>query len=58
MTRKGQLLIILVVALVNVTTEVSGQGLEANLARARLPDARVESSAVYDGVDSVYLFGG
>jgi hypothetical protein len=48
----------LVVALVTVSNPVSGQGFEAKLAGARLPYPLYESSAVYDGVDNVYLFGG
>jgi hypothetical protein len=50
--------IFLVVALVTVSNPVSGQGFEAKVAGARLPYTLSESSAVYDGVDNVYLFGG
>jgi hypothetical protein len=46
------------VALVTVSNRASGQGLEAKFAGARLPYTLYESSAVYDGVDNVYLFGG
>jgi hypothetical protein len=54
---RSQFLIILVMALGIFSTHVSGQGLEAKLAGARRYTL-VRSSAVYDGVDSVYLFGG
>jgi hypothetical protein len=57
MTRNGWSLIILG-ALVIVSTEVSGQGLEAKLAGAQLPNTLYGSSSVYDGADSVYIFGG
>jgi hypothetical protein len=50
--------IFLVVALVTVNNPVSGQGLEAKVAGARLPYTLYESSAVYDGLDNVYLCGG
>jgi hypothetical protein len=58
MTRNGWSLIILVLALTTVCTEVSGQGLEAKLAGSQLPNTLYGSSAVYDGADSVYIFGG
>jgi hypothetical protein len=35
-----------------------GQDLEAKLADARLPTGLYYSTAVYDGIDSVYIFGG
>jgi hypothetical protein len=53
-----QSLMFLVVALVTVSNPVSGQGFEAKLAGARLPYTIYDSSAAYDGVDNVYLFGG
>jgi hypothetical protein len=53
-----QSLIFLVVALVTVSTPVSGQVLEAKVAGARLPFPISDNSAVYDGVDNVYVFGG
>jgi hypothetical protein len=58
MRRNGQSLKFLVVALVIVNTELSGQEFEAKLAGTRLPNTLYVSSAVYDGVDNVYLFGG
>jgi hypothetical protein len=58
MTRNGRSLIILVVALVIVSAEVSGQDFEAKLAGTRLPNTLASSRAVYDGVDYVYLLGG
>jgi hypothetical protein len=54
---RSQFLIKLVMALGIFSTHVSGQGLEAKLAGARLPYTLVWSSAVYDGVGNVYLFG-
>jgi hypothetical protein len=35
-----------------------GEGLEAQLAGAKLPTALYLSTAVYDGTDNVYIFGG
>jgi hypothetical protein len=60
MRRNGRSLILVIVALVTVGTEVSGEEFEAKLAGARLPNPLVFSSAVYDGVevDNLYLFGG
>jgi hypothetical protein len=52
-------IIVLIFAALNCSTEAEGQqGLEAKLAGARLPTTLIESSAVYDGVDNVYIFGG
>jgi hypothetical protein len=57
MSRKKATLLILVV--LNSSIETAGQqGLEAKLAGARLPTTLWDSSAVYDGVDNVYIFGG
>jgi hypothetical protein len=36
----------------------SERGLEAIVARAKLPTALYSHAAVYDGNDSVYIFGG
>jgi hypothetical protein len=58
MTRNGRSLIILAVALVIVTAQVSGQDFEAKLAGTRLPNTLANGCAVYDGVDNVYLLGG
>jgi hypothetical protein len=38
--------------------ESNGQGLEANLAGVKLSTGLIYSSAVYDGKDFVYVFGG
>jgi hypothetical protein len=45
-------------ALVHSFGESSGEGLEAKLAVAKLPATLDSSTAVYDGDDSVYIFGG
>jgi hypothetical protein len=59
MSRKRAILIFFVLAVLNWSTETAGQdGLEAKLAGARLPTTLYRSSAVYDGVDNVYIFGG
>jgi hypothetical protein len=59
MSRKRAILIVLVLVVLNWITETAGQdGLEAKLAGARLPTTLYRSSAVYDGVDYVYIFGG
>jgi hypothetical protein len=39
-------------------SESYGQGLEAIVASAKLPTALYSHAAVYDGDDSVYIFGG
>jgi hypothetical protein len=39
-------------------SESDGQGLEAKVAGAKLPTPLYRHSAVYDGNDSVYIFGG
>jgi hypothetical protein len=59
MSRKRAILIVLVLAVLNCSTETAGQqGLEAKLAGTRLPTKLWGSSAVYDGIDNVYIFGG
>jgi hypothetical protein len=59
MSRKRAIFIVLVWAVLNWSTETEGQqGLEAKLAGTRLPASLFDSSAVYDGVDNVYIFGG
>jgi hypothetical protein len=59
MNNRTRSLIVLVVAIIiNCSKIISGQGLEFKLAGARLPKTLRESSAVYDGVDHVYIFGG
>jgi hypothetical protein len=58
-SRKRAMLIVFVMAVLNWAIETAGQqGLEAKLAGARLPTSLSQSSAVYDGVDDVYIFGG
>jgi hypothetical protein len=39
-------------------SESYGQGLEAIVAKAKLPTALYSHAAVYDGIHSVYIFGG
>jgi hypothetical protein len=52
------LFVIAVVALLLCFGESDGEGLEAKLAGAKLPVTLYHSTAVYDGNDSVYIFGG
>jgi hypothetical protein len=59
MSRKRAITIVLVLVVLNCSTETAGrQCLEAKLAGARLPAMLYYSSAVYDGIDNVYIFGG
>jgi hypothetical protein len=59
MSRKKATAILLILVVLNSSIETAGQqGLEAKLAGARLPTTLWDSSAVYDGVDNVYIFGG
>jgi hypothetical protein len=59
MSRKRAILIVFASAVLNCSSEVAGQyTLEAKLAGARLPNSVYYSSAVYDGADNVYIFGG
>jgi hypothetical protein len=59
MSRKRAILMVFVMAVLNWATETARQqGLEAKPAGARLPTSLSQCSAVYDGVDSVYIFGG
>jgi uncharacterized membrane protein YqhA len=59
MSRKLSTVIVLVLAVLTWTTETAGQeGLEAKLAGAKLPTTLYRCSAVYDGIDNVYIFGG
>jgi hypothetical protein len=56
---KRAIIIFLVLTILNCTTASAGQqGLEAELAEARLPTTLYGSSTVNDGVDTVYIFGG
>jgi hypothetical protein len=50
--------VIAVVALVHIFGAINGEALEAKVADAKLPTALYASTAVYDGNDSVYIFGG
>jgi hypothetical protein len=47
-----------VVALVYCLGQSNGEGLEAKVAVAKLPTPLRDSTAVYDGNDYVYIFGG
>jgi hypothetical protein len=59
MDKKEQVFSIAVVLLLaQYFSESYGQGLEGIVAVAKLPTALWCSTAVYDGNDSVYLFGG
>jgi hypothetical protein len=49
---------IAVVVLLQSFGKSSGQVLEAKLAGAKLPTPLYLSTSVYDGIDSVYIFGG
>jgi hypothetical protein len=53
----GRLIFVLAVA-VQCFGEGNGESLEAKLAGAKQPTALANSAAVYDGNDSVYIFGG
>jgi hypothetical protein len=50
--------LITVVALLHSIGPSYGQVLAAKLAAAKLPTALYYSASVYDGIDSVYIFGG
>jgi hypothetical protein len=50
--------VIAVVVLVHCLVQSNGEGLEAKLAVSKLPEALYLSTAVYDGNDSVFIFGG
>jgi hypothetical protein len=59
MYRQGHLTFVIAVALlVHCFVSTYGQGLEAKLAGAKLPTPLELSTAVYDGTDNVYIFGG
>jgi hypothetical protein len=47
-----------VAVLVHCLSPTYGQRLEAKLAGAKLPKTLYLSTAVYDGTDNVYIFGG
>jgi hypothetical protein len=56
--RQNHLILVAVTMLQCCFKESKGQGLEAKLAGGKLPTALYYSTAVYDGNDSVFLFGG
>jgi hypothetical protein len=58
MYRNSLIFLIVVVALVHCFGRIYGKELEAKVAQAELPAGLSESTAVYDGIDSVYIFGG
>jgi hypothetical protein len=47
-----------IAALVHCFGQTYGEGLEAKLAGAKLPRILCQSKGVYDGIDSVFIFGG
>jgi hypothetical protein len=49
---------IAVVALLHSFGQSYGQVMEAKLAGAKLPTGLSYSTSVYDGIDSVFIFGG
>jgi hypothetical protein len=58
MCRERLTAVIVVVTLLNYFTGNYGEELEAKRAGAKLPIELESSTAVYDGIDSVYIFGG
>jgi hypothetical protein len=58
MYRQRLTFVITVAALVHCLAAAYGQGLEAKLSGSKLPKAVLLSTAVYDGTDNVYIFGG
>jgi hypothetical protein len=59
MSGKCAIVNVLGVAVLNWSIETAGhQGLEAKLAGTKLPSELFGSSAVYDGVDNIYILGG
>jgi hypothetical protein len=56
--RHNYVIVVAVTILQFCFKESNGKGLEAKLAGGKLPTALYYSTAVYDGNDSVYLFGG
>jgi hypothetical protein len=58
MYRQRLTFVITVAVLVHCLAAAYGQGLEAKLAFAKLPTPMHISTAVYDGTDNVYIFGG
>jgi hypothetical protein len=58
MYRQRLTFVIRVAMLVHSFPAIYGQGLQAKLAGAKLPMTLYLSTAVYDGNDKVYVFGG
>jgi hypothetical protein len=58
MCRERQTFLIAIATFVLCFEESNGEGLEAKVAGAKLPKILGYSTAVYDGSDSVYIFGG
>jgi hypothetical protein len=58
MYRARLIFVIAVVSVVHCFGEANGEGLEAKMAGAKLPAGLSASTLVYDGNDSVYMFGG
>jgi hypothetical protein len=58
MNRQRLTFVIALATLVHCFAATYGQELEAKLAVAKLPFPLYTSTAVYDGTDNVYIFGG
>jgi hypothetical protein len=58
MNREILFLLIAVVIILHFFGQSYGQVLEAKLAGAKLPTDLFYSTSVYDGIDSVFIFGG
>jgi hypothetical protein len=58
MCRERLTVVIAIVTLLNYFTGNYGEELEAKRAGAKLPMELDSSTAAYDGIDSVYIFGG
>jgi hypothetical protein len=56
--QRNPIVVIAVTLLVHCFAVTYGQELEAKLAGAKLPTPLYISTAVYDGTDNVYIFGG
>jgi hypothetical protein len=58
MNRKTVIFVIIAATLVHSFGQSYGEELETKLAGAKLPSAMYVTTAIYDGSDSVYIFGG
>jgi hypothetical protein len=58
MCNKRLILVIIEAITVHCFGQRYGEALEVKLAGATLPEPLCDSTAVYDGTDSVYIFGG